>query len=1096
MAEGQAAVAGATAAVFVGGRRTGSAVLVAPQYLVTAAHVLLRRDSGTGAKVPADQVTLEFPGQGLGGHPGRATASRLDLGPASAGVDVAVLDLGQDPPGWLPAPVPVWPAARAPARVKVFGYPLAEGPLNGVWRQFAVAGPAATAGTVQLDWIGEAGTFPGHSGGPVIDGDGHALAGILVEGSERGRFDRFAPVTLIARVWPGLPRPWLITGSEPGEARSHFTRRARGQRSSARGGDLFRGRQAALAAVRSWLTAKEPPGQALVITGQPGAGKSAVLARAALSLEAGNGGPGLAFHARAATIGDFLTAVADLTGMDPPASADELVTALADLPVQPPIGVVLDALDEAASDDDRRQITGALAELAVLPGLRVAVATRPLAAGNPYAPGGLLAALGVTTRDDHNLVDLDSSTYLDLDALRRFAAALLAQDGMDRPAPPGAAWTQYRARHAARDRVAALIAQRAGGNFLVAAMAAVPLSTEPGIIDPAATGFDPAGIPSGVGEALHKYLDRLPGRRRERDRGLLTALAYARGAGLDDPAWLAFAAALGYCATVADLDALRRSPAADYLLQTTPAERWDRPVTRLFHQALTDELLVARHQPSDESVLLDMLLSQAEHRGWQARYLLEHVAEHAAAASRLDELLEDPHYLLSVDPARLVPHLDTARSAPARVTAIVYRQSAHRLAPLGRPARASQLELTAHRLGCRSVAARIASAAPDRPWRTRWSHGRRAAGQVLTGHTGRVAAVAVGALPDGTPVIVSGGGTDDGTVRVWRLADGAPAGEPLTGHTAEVEAVAVGALPDGTPVIVSGGGDGMVRVWRLADGAPVGEPLTGHTAAVAAVAVGALPDDTPVIVSGGWDDTVRVWRLADGAPVGEPLTGHTAAVEAVAVGALPDGTPVIVSGDHGGDGAVRVWRLADGAPVGEPLRGHIGAVAVGALPDGTPVIVSGGGYGDGTVRVWRLADGAPVGEPLTGHTGWEAVAVAVGALPDGTPVIVSGGGDRDGTVRVWRLADGAPVGEPLTGHTAAVEAVAVGALPDGTPVIVSGGGDGTVRVWRLADGTPVVPPLDLPEPVSDIAVHGDVIVTAAGADIAVHQLALLRLSCV
>ena len=83
----------------------------------------------------------------------------------------------------------------------MFGYPLAEGPLNGVWRQFTVAGPA-TAGTVQLDWSGDVGTFPGHSGGPVIDADGHALAGILVEGSEQGRFDRFLPVTLIAQVWP------------------------------------------------------------------------------------------------------------------------------------------------------------------------------------------------------------------------------------------------------------------------------------------------------------------------------------------------------------------------------------------------------------------------------------------------------------------------------------------------------------------------------------------------------------------------------------------------------------------------------------------------------------------------------------------------------------------------------------------------------------------------------------------------------------------------------------------------------------------------------------------------------------------------------
>ena len=149
---------------------------------------------------------------------------------------------------------------------------------------------------------------------------------------------------------------------------------------------------------------------------------------------------------------------------------------------------------------------------------------------------------------------------------------------------------------------------------------------------------------------------------------------------------------------------------------------------------------------------------------------------------------------------------------------------------LDRQARASQLELTAHRLGHRSLAAQIAEAAPDGAWQTSWSHGRLVATghQVLTGHTGTVRAVAVGALPDGTPVIVSGG--SDRTVRVWRLADGTPVGEPLTGHDGTVEAVAVGALPDGTPVIVSGGDDGTVRVWRLADGTPVGKPLTGHAA--------------------------------------------------------------------------------------------------------------------------------------------------------------------------------------------------------------------------------------------------------------------------
>jgi WD40 repeat protein len=70
--------------------------------------------------------------------------------------------------------------------------------------------------------------------------------------------------------------------------------------------------------------------------------------------------------------------------------------------------------------------------------------------------------------------------------------------------------------------------------------------------------------------------------------------------------------------------------------------------------------------------------------------------------------------------------------------------------------------------------------------------------------------------------------------------------------------------------------------------------------------------------------------------------------------------------------------------------------------------------------------------------------------------------------------------------------VAAGALPDGTPVIISGGADGTVRVWRAADGTPVVPPLDLSESVPSVAVHGDVIITAAGTDIAVLQPALSR----
>ena len=1059
MTASEAAAARATAAVFAAERRVGSAVLVDSRRLVTAKHVLLRRDPNTGIRALADHVEVEFPAL-LGSDSLRIPARTVDLGLHGGEADVVVLDLGDDPLGSLPAPVTVWPAARMPGRVKVFGYPLSESSLNGVWREFAVAGPTA-AGAVQLDWARDAGTFPGHSGGPVIDGVSHALVGILVEGSEQGRFDRFLPVAAISKVWPQLPRCWLMTGVGQADARSHFTRRSRGQRSAARGGDQFRGRQAALAAISGWLTAEQPPGQPLVVTGQPGAGKSAVLARAALSLEAGQAGPGLAFHAHEATIGDFLTAVADLTGADPPTSADQLIGELSGSPGEPPTLVVVDALDEAASDADRQEITRALADLAVLPGLRVAVATRTLAVSNRFGTDGLLSALGVTGPGSRNLIDLDTGTYFEPGDVREYAAAVLAQDGALYPAPAGAAWEIYRADRRLCARLASVIARRARRNFLVAAMAAVPLSAAPAVVDPAAEGFNPAVIPAGVGEALDKHLGQLPEQRRAGERGLLTALAYGRGSGLEDRRWLAFADALGYLATVADLDIMRRSPAADYLLQTTPTELGTRPLTRLFHQALADELLADRHRTGDESSLLDLLLDEAARTSWANTYLQGYAAEHAIAAGRLDELLDDPHYLVAADPSRLVPQLDATRAVASHVTATVYRQAAHLLAGLGPAAKVSELEMYARYLGHRDLADRIAQVAPDRPWQTHWCQGRMGTGRwTLTGHRDWVKAVATGMLPDGTPVVVSGG--RDGTVRIWRLADGAPVGEPLAGDDGGVDAVATGVLPDGTPVIVGGGRDG-IRIWRLADGAPVGEPLSGRHRSVNSVAIGVLPDGTPVVVSGGWGGTVGVWRIADGAPVGELLTGRHHIVSAVATGLLPDGTPVGVSSGDGG--MVGVWRLADGAPVGEPFTvgDEVRAVATSVLPDGTPVIV--GGVRDG-IRVWRLADGAPVGEPFT--VGYKVRAVATSLLPDGTPVVISGGSDN--TVRIWRLPDGAPVGEPLTGNDTFVFAVTAGALPNGTPVVISGGSDKTVRIWRLVDGAAVS------EPVTG---HGDVVSAVA-----------------
>ena len=64
---------------------------------------------------------------------------------------------------------------------------------------------------------------------------------------------------------------WVWAGPE---ARGHFTRRGYGQRSAGQGGDLFRRRVAALSKVQAWLRDGTCQGQPLVVTGQPGAGKS------------------------------------------------------------------------------------------------------------------------------------------------------------------------------------------------------------------------------------------------------------------------------------------------------------------------------------------------------------------------------------------------------------------------------------------------------------------------------------------------------------------------------------------------------------------------------------------------------------------------------------------------------------------------------------------------------------------------------------------------------------------------------------------------------------------------------------------------------
>lgn len=814
-----------------------------------------------------------------------------------------------------------------------------------------------------------------------------------------------------------------LSGIDPlGDVRNHFVPRGRGNMSAAQAGFRFRGRRRALHRINEWLRSGRG---VLVVTGDPGSGKSAVLGRVVMTAYAPTRRPlppddaGLRVplgsvaceiyakdktaHDVATEIGHELGAAAATTPEDLPSLLQRQLEGLHRRFV-----IVLDALDEAADPRDL-----------------IAQVLRPLVDADPSL--GVQLLVGTRRRDDRGMlpaavsshrveIDLDSDEYFDPSDVVNYALTCLQRPAAENPHQP------YRQAHLAH-ALARRIAHDAGTNFLVAGLVAA----EHGLYDK--EPVVPSALRRGttLPEVLSGFLDRHGPVDGVPARDLLLPLAYTDAPGLTLDLWRHLLAALcGRTVSERSLRLFVTSTAANLLVTTSDGEVGSgEGVFRLFHEALSETLRHEREHAAldavghDRRAIADALWGLGSRdNGWidGPRYLLRSFAKHLAEAGQTDrllQLLDTGDYLLHADLPRLHAVLTQIDVSRARTYRTLIGTSPHAAdLPPGERAAAFSVSAALRRDGVLQRRFAHAARSLGAPYLAAWANGHisTAIDQVLEGHTGRVTSVVV--LPDDRIASIG----DDDTIRVWDLS-GVVGAVVALGRADRIRGLA--ALPDGRIVVGEGG-----RKVRIVDVDGGGEPvvLEGHNDWTTAVAV--LPDGR--VATSGSDGIVDVWDLTHGRPR-IVLEGHSGMVRDVA--ALPDGR--VVSG--GLDRTVRVWDLTGGEVI--VLRGHTDSVhGVAALPDGR--IASGGS--DGTVRIWDPDGGA---EPmvLEGHAHWvEAVAV----LPDGRVV----SGSVDGTVRVWDL-DGDQ--EPLVLSDLGNPVNAVAVLPDGR--VVSGSEAAVLRIWDPAE---------------------------------------------
>ncbi|WP_225847960.1 caspase family protein [Streptomyces sp. HPF1205] len=685
------------------------------------------------------------------------------------------------------------------------------------------------------------------------------------------------------------------------ELLEHFGPRGRGLEGPAEHGSYFSGRTAALAALARWADgAPEAPGRAVVVTGSAGVGKSSLLGRLVLLADPGQRAlltdltPATrppeqrvhaAIHARHKLLGDVVAGVADAAG-HPGAGPEGLLRELQGR--TEPLVIVVDALDEAGTaggDSEPQRIAETfLAPLAALPCVRLAVGTRPQ----------VRAALGA----GFTALDLDDARWSTPEDLAAYARRLLlAPDGPGSGGP----YTPEQAEPVAR-----AIARRAGRNYLMARLVARALARRAEPVDtrrPDWAGQLPAPAASAFRWALSDQL----GADADRARALLLPLAFAEGVGLSSAAlWPAIASRLAGSALTAGDVAWILDAAAAHIVEAVDAGQ--RSVYRLYHESFADELRAQVDAAQAQAAITRALLalvpevpvaselyeppqppefsephdevprtpgaSGRPRRHWAAAdvYIRQHLATHAAAAGLIDELVTDPGFLLSAEPAALQRAMTTVTTAAGAAACSAFRRCAAILAAEPDPGhRAAQLHLAAVQEDARELAGNIRDAFPGLPWQALWATTAPGTYRVVGSFDPPPHALAV--LDVGGRRVIAAAQRPGG-VRWIDYVTGEPLGAlpPLPGDVVALSACGDAARP-WLLVQYRRVAESVVQVWDLAAESALGPPVPIGERQEEVLRVGAAPWEDRCVAALPERTAVRLVDMATGAELAELAGG-------------------------------------------------------------------------------------------------------------------------------------------------------------------------------------------------------------------------------